>query len=73
MNLGFAVFEDEKGYAKATSKAFRIFGAHICKAAVPTSPAIDCRTVFVENLYMKTGQELVDEINETIQPHYEVR
>ncbi|CBJ49230.1 expressed unknown protein [Ectocarpus siliculosus] len=69
---GLVVFSDHDGFDRATAESFRIFGVHIEGAAVATSPAYQCRTLFVENLEMRTGLEMVEAINEVLQPRYKV-
>ncbi|CAN0353593.1 unnamed protein product, partial [Ectocarpus fasciculatus] len=69
---GLVVFRDQEGFDKATAESFRIFGVHIEGAAVTTNPAYHCRTLFVENLEMRTGREMVEAINEVVQPRYKV-
>ncbi|CAM9566839.1 unnamed protein product, partial [Ascophyllum nodosum] len=69
---GFVVFKDRKGYEKATARYFSVFGVNIKGVSVTTSPGDACRTVYVENTALLTGQEFVDAINEAIQPHFEV-
>ncbi|CAB1115615.1 unnamed protein product [Ectocarpus sp. CCAP 1310/34] len=69
---GLVVFSDHEGFDRATGESFRIFGVHIKGAAVATSPAHQCRTLFVENLEMRTGLEMVEAINEVLQPRYKV-
>ncbi|CAM9572835.1 unnamed protein product [Ectocarpus sp. 12 AP-2014] len=69
---GLVVFSDHAGFDRATAESFRIFGVNIEGAAVATSPAHQCRTLFVENLEMRTGLEMVEAINEVLQPRYKV-
>ncbi|CAN0046646.1 unnamed protein product, partial [Ectocarpus sp. 12 AP-2014] len=69
---GLVVFSDHAGFERATAESFRIFGVNIEGAAVATSPAHQCRTLFVENLEMRTGLEMVEAINEVLQPRYKV-
>ncbi|CAM9798583.1 unnamed protein product, partial [Ectocarpus sp. 8 AP-2014] len=69
---GLVVFSDHEGFDRATAESFRIFGVHIEGEAVATSPAYQCRTLFVENLEMRTGLEMVEAINGVLQPRYKV-
>lgn len=70
---GFVIFRDAEGYKKATVDSFRIFGVNIEGVPVTTSAVHKCRTVYVENLGMQTGEKMVEAINKVIQPYYEVR
>ena len=70
---GFVMFRDAEGYKKATVDSFRIFGVNIEGVPVTTGPVHNCRTVYVENLQMRKGEEMGKAINEVIQPEYKVR
>lgn len=67
------VFKDEEGFRRATADSFRIFGVNIEGVAVTTKPAHQCRTLYVENLEMRTGLQMVDAINDVLRPQYTVR
>lgn len=65
-------FKKKEGYEKAMARHFRVFGVNVNGVSVTTSPADDCRTVYVENTAMLTGEEFVNAINVAIQPNYKV-
>eukprot|EP00752_Nemacystus_decipiens_P012638 g11193.t1 len=69
---GLVVFKDHEGFERATAESFRIFGVVIDGVAVTTKPAHHCRTLYVENFEMRTGEQMTDAINAVLEPQYSV-